>query len=149
MGETSRPTYEWPNGARLAVYFALNVEAFEFGRNPGTDFTSAPAAPFHRGYAYRDYGNRVGVWRIKRAFDEAQFPLAILANTAVYDACPRVLGAFRARGDEFVGHGRTNSERQIEMPRDVEAAMIADVAACRRCGKSSYRTLPQLIDVAM
>ena len=46
-----RPTYSWPNGAKLAVYFALNVEAFEFGRNPGPDFTSLPEAPFHRGFA--------------------------------------------------------------------------------------------------
>ena len=30
-----RPAYDWPNGTRLAVYFALNVEAFEFGRSPG------------------------------------------------------------------------------------------------------------------
>ena len=36
-----RPTYSWPNGAKLAVYFALNVEAFEFGRNPGPDDANA------------------------------------------------------------------------------------------------------------
>ena len=123
-----RPTYEWPNGTRLAVYFALNIEAFEFGLNPGNDFTSGPSAPFHRGYAYRDYGNRVGVWRIKRAFDEANIPLAILANGSVYDVSPRVLAAFRARGDEFVGHGRTNSERQINMTEDEERSMIAEIA---------------------
>ena len=58
-----RPVYDWPNGTRLAVYFALNIEAFEFGRNPGPDFTTMPSAPFHRGYAYRDFGNRVGAWR--------------------------------------------------------------------------------------
>ncbi len=44
-----RPAYEWPNGSRLAVYFALNVEAFEFGRNPGPDFTTMPAAPITGG----------------------------------------------------------------------------------------------------
>lgn len=123
-----RPVYDWKNGTRLAVYFALNIEAFEFGRNPGADFTSAPAAPYHRGYAYRDYGNRVGVWRIKRLFDEFGIPLTILANSSVYDVYPRVLDAFRERGDEFVGHGRTNSEKQIEMAPDAEAAMIAEVS---------------------
>lgn len=122
-----RKTYEWPNQTRLAVYFALNVEAFEFGRNPGNDFTSMPNAPFHRGYAYRDYGNRVGTWRIKRLFDEFQIPLALLANSSVYDACPRILEPFRARGDEFVGHGRTNSERQIDMSESDERLMIAQV----------------------
>jgi len=124
-----RPVYDWKGGARLAAYFALNIEAFEFGRHPGADFTSAPAAPYHRGYAYRDYGNRVGVWRIKRLFDEFGIPLTILANSSVYDVYPRVLDAFRERGDEFVGHGRTNSEKQIEMSPEQEAAMIAEVSA--------------------
>ncbi|MDS1138827.1 polysaccharide deacetylase family protein [Pusillimonas sp. SM2304] len=124
-----RPTYEWPNGTRLAVYFALNIEAFEFGLNPGKDFTSSPSAPYHRGYAYRDYGNRVGVWRIKKLFDDMNMPLAILANSSVYDVYPRVLDAFRERGDEFVGHGRTNSERQIEMSETQEREMIAAVAS--------------------
>lgn len=124
-----RPTYEWKNGTRLAVYFALNIEAFEFGLNPGKDFTSSPSAPYHRGYAYRDYGNRVGVWRIKKLFDEMNMPLAILANSSVYDVYPRVLDAFRERGDEFVGHGRTNSERQIDMSETQEREMIAAVAS--------------------
>jgi len=123
-----RPVYEWKNGKRLAVYFALNIEAFEFGRNPGKDFTSGPAAPYHRGYAYRDYGNRVGVWRIKKLFDQLDMPLAILANSSVYDVYPRVLDAFRERGDEFVGHGRTNSERQIDMSESEERDMISSVA---------------------
>ena len=123
----SRPRYTWPNGARLAVYFALNVEAFEFGRNPGNDFTSMPSPPFHRGYAYRDYGNRVGIWRILELFDRFRIPLSILTNTSVYDVCPEVLEPFRKRGDEFVGHGRTNSERQIEMETDYERAMLMEV----------------------
>ena len=121
-----RPTYEWPNGTRLAVYFALNVEAFEFGRNPGADFTSMPAAPYHRGYAYRDYGNRVGIARIVRLCDEFDMPLAILVNGMVYKMTPRVLEPFRARGDEFVGHGRTNSERQIDMDEATERQMLIE-----------------------
>jgi len=133
-----RQTYSWPNGARLAVYFALNVEAFEFGRNPGPDFTSLPSAPFHRGYAYRDYGNRVGIWRILELFDRYQIPLAILTNTSVYDACPEVLEPFRKRGDEFVGHGRTNSERQIDMDTETERTMLQEV--CERFRQEEGRT---------
>ncbi|SFQ04897.1 polysaccharide deacetylase family protein [Variovorax sp. 770b2] len=127
-----RPGYRWKNGTGLAVYFALNIEAFEFGRNPGNDFTSMPSAPYHRGYAYRDFGNRVGVWRIKQLFDEFNMPLAVLANSSVYDAYPRVLDAFRERGDEFVGHGRTNSERQIDMDEAQERHMISQVVSNMR-----------------
>lgn len=122
-----RPVYEWPDGKRLAVYFAMNIEAFEFGRNPGPDFTTMPSAPFHRGYAYRDYGNRIGIWRLLDMFDELRLPMSVLTNIAVYDACPEVAAAFRARGDEFVGHGRTNSERQVDMTEAEEDAMLGEV----------------------
>jgi len=123
----ARPTYDWPGRKRLAAYFALNIEAFEFGRNPGNDFTSMPSAPFHRGYAYRDYGNRVGIWRILRLFEEFKIPLAIIVNASVYDVCPDVLVPFRQRGDEFIGHGRTNSERQIDMTAEQESEMLGQV----------------------
>jgi allantoinase len=124
---TQRPTYDWPDGKRLAVYFAINIEAFEFGRNPGPDFTTMPAPPFHRGYAYRDFGNRVGIWRLIDLFKEFDIPLSVLANTAVYDAYPELMAAFRRRGDEFVGHGRTNSERQIDMTEAEERDMLREV----------------------
>ncbi|WP_420225743.1 polysaccharide deacetylase family protein [Pigmentiphaga litoralis] len=126
---TTRPVYDWPDGKRLAVYFALNIEGFEFGRNPGNDFTSMPSAPYHRGYAYRDYGNRVGVWRIHALFEQFGMPLAVLANGSVYDVCPEVLDAFRKRGDEIVGHGRTNSEKQADMSEESERSMLQDVCA--------------------
>ncbi len=122
-----RPVYEWPNGKRLAVYFAINIEAFEFGRNPGPDFTTMPSAPFHRGYAYRDYGNRVGAWRLLDMFNDLNIPLSVLTNAAVYDAYPELLAAFRERKDEFVGHGRTNSERQVDMTEDQEREMLREV----------------------
>jgi len=125
----SRPVYDFPDGKRLAVYFALNIEAFEFGRNPGNDFTSMPSPPFHRGYAYRDYGNRVGLWRIARLFAEFDIPLGIIVNASVYDVCPEVLEPFRARGDEIIGHGRTNSERQVDMTPEQEAEMMSEVVA--------------------
>lgn len=28
---TQRPAFDWPNGRRLAVYVALNLEHFSFG----------------------------------------------------------------------------------------------------------------------
>jgi allantoinase len=123
----TRAPYRWPNGSGLAVYVALNVEAFQFGLNPGPDFTTMPSAPFHRGFAYRDYGNRVGISRIHDAFAEADAPLAILANLSVYDACPEILEPFRKRGDEIVGHGRTNSERQVDMAEADERKMLQEV----------------------
>ncbi len=32
---TKRPDYTWPNGKRLVVYVALNIEAFSFAMGKG------------------------------------------------------------------------------------------------------------------
>jgi len=121
-----RPDYSWPGGKRLAFYLALNVEHFAFGQPPGGDFTAQPHPPYHRGYAWRDYGNRVGVWRLVDLFEALGLPVAVLVNGAVYEHCPRVLEPFRTRGDEIVGHGVSNTFRQGDLPEDEERALIAE-----------------------
>ena len=44
-------------------------------------------------YSWRDYGNRVGVWRCLELFDELKLPAAALINTALYGYCPEVIEA--------------------------------------------------------
>jgi peptidoglycan/xylan/chitin deacetylase (PgdA/CDA1 family) len=124
-----RPVYDWPGGKRLAVYFALNLETFSFGEGLGARLAPALGEPDVLNYAWRDYGNRVGAWRLRDAFDEAGLPLSVLVNTWLYDEAPELVAAFRARGDEIVAHGRTNSERQGAMSEAEEAALIAEVTA--------------------
>lgn len=127
-----RPDYTWPGGKRLAFYIALNVEHFAFGESPGGDFTSVPLPPYHRGYAWRDYGNRVGVWRLLDLFEALSLPVAVLANAAVFRERPRVIEPFQARGDEFVGRGVSNSFRQGDLPEHRERALIAEATGVIR-----------------
>ena len=76
-------------------------------------------------FAWRDYGNRVGVWRCLELFDELKLPVGALINTALYDYCPEVVAAFRRRGDEIIAHGHTNAERQGELGEAEERALSA------------------------
>src|SRR5258707_14020244 len=124
-----RPDYSWPDGKRLAVYVALNLEHFAFGEGLGAELAPGGPQPDVLNYAWRDYGNRVGVWRLLDVFESLKLPVAVLANTTLYDYCPEVLAAFRARGDEIVAHGRTNSQRQSVMPEPEERELIAEVTA--------------------
>ena len=124
-----RPVYDWPGGKRLAVYFALNLETFSFGEGLGAKLAPAQGEPDVLNYAWRDYGNRVGAWRLRDLFDQLNLPAAVLVNTWAYDEAPELIAAFRARGDEMVAHGRTNSERQGAMGEAEEAAVIAEVVA--------------------
>ena len=124
-----RPQYEWPNGARLAVYVAVNLEQFPFGEGLGPELNPRQPEPDVPNFTWRDWGNRVGVWRLLELFDAHALPCAALANAALYDHCPEVVAAFRARGDEIVAHGRTNAERQSDMDEAAERSMIGEVTA--------------------
>lgn len=77
-------------------------------------------------FAWRDWGNRVGVWRLLDLFDGLRLPASVLANSALYDYCPEVMKAVRARGDEIVGHGRSNFERQGILSEPDEKALIEE-----------------------
>jgi len=126
---TKRPDYSFPEGKRLAVHLSLNVEHFSFGEGLGNDYGTAQAHPNTRSYAWRDYGNRVGAWRLLEFADKYQLPMELLVNTELYDYCPDMVAAYSARGDEIVGHGRTNSERQGEMNHEQERTAIQEATA--------------------
>ena len=111
---TRRTDYAWPGGKRLAVYLGFNIEHFDFGAGLGAALGAKSPEPDVLNYSWRDYGNRVGVWRCLDLFDELKLPAAALVNTALYDYCPEVIEACVKRGDELVGHGHTNSERQSD-----------------------------------
>jgi allantoinase len=124
-----RADYTWPAGRRLAVYFALNLEHFSYGEGLGAELAPGGPHPDILNYAWRDYGNRVGAWYMLDAFDALRLPMAALVNSAMYDYAPELVAACRARGDEIVGHGRTNAERQGVLDEQGERALIGEATA--------------------
>jgi allantoinase len=124
-----RKDYSWPGGKRLALHLSLNVEHFAFGEGLGNDYAAPHPLPNHRSFAWRDYGNRVGAWRLLELAEDYKLPYALLVNTELYDYCPQMIAAFSKRGDEIVGHGRTNAERQADMTFEQERACINEAAA--------------------
>ncbi|MDP6174632.1 MAG: polysaccharide deacetylase family protein [Rhodospirillales bacterium] len=123
---TERPDYSWPDGKRLAVHIALNIEHFAFDGTMGHTPTELGPPPDPRNYAWREYGLRVGIWRIFDLLDELKLPACHLTNSTIYDFAPQIMDRARARGDEVVGHGRTNSERQGDLAEEAEAALIRE-----------------------
>lgn len=124
-----RADYSWPAGRRLAVYFALNLEHFSYGEGLGAELAPGGPHPDILNYAWRDYGNRVGAWYMLDAFDALRLPMAVLVNSAMYDYAPELVAACRARGDEIVGHGRTNAERQGVLEEADERTLIAEATS--------------------
>jgi peptidoglycan/xylan/chitin deacetylase (PgdA/CDA1 family) len=121
---TRRPDYSWPGRKRLAVYIGFNVEHFDFGAGLGAALGPKSPEPDVLNHSWRDYGNRVGVWRCLELFDALKIPVGALINTSLYDYCPEVVEAHVRRGDELIGHGHTNSDRQGELSEEKEAQLL-------------------------
>ncbi|MES2976642.1 MAG: polysaccharide deacetylase family protein [Pseudomonadota bacterium] len=123
-GISQRPVYDWPGSKRLAVYLGFNLEHFSFGDGLGASLGPASPEPDVLNHSWREYGNRVGAWRCLELFDELSMPTGALANTSLYDHCPELVAAFTARGDEIIGHGHTNAERQATMDEAGERGLL-------------------------
>jgi peptidoglycan/xylan/chitin deacetylase (PgdA/CDA1 family) len=121
---SSRPVYDWPDGKRLAVYIGLNLEWFSFGEGLGAELAPGGPQPDVLNYAWRDYGNRVGVFRLAELFAELKLPVSLLVNAEMYRHAPQAVAAFQ--NTEIIGHGRTNSERQGTLSEAEERALIAE-----------------------
>ena len=78
-------------------------------------------------YSWRDYVNRIGIWRFFELFEELNLPAGHNVNSLLYEYAPQVMEAIRKRGDEFVAHGRTNAENLRGMWEADEKRLIQDV----------------------
>jgi allantoinase len=132
---TAREPFVWPGGRRLAVYIGLNLEWFAFGEGLGAELAPGGPQPDVLNYAWRDYGNRVGVFRLAELFGELSLPVSLLVNAQMVAHAPQALDAFPKA--EIVAHGRTNSERQGTLSEVEERALIAETTDVleRYCGQ--------------
>ena len=120
-----RKDYSWPGGRRLAFYVALNIEHFAFGAGLGMDPVRS-GQQTTRNFAWRDYGNRIGNWRLFEILDELKLPATILLNSSVCYHYPQIVEKIKARGDDVLGHGRTNAELLRPMWEQDEARAIKE-----------------------
>jgi allantoinase len=122
-----RPAFTWPQGKRLAVYIAVCLEHFSYNEGLGISFSPGLAHPNTYNWAWREYGNRVGGWRMAEIAKQYKLPLTVLLNTACYEHCPALVKELRGGHGEIVAHGRTNSEHQNGMSKEDELKMIEEV----------------------
>jgi peptidoglycan/xylan/chitin deacetylase (PgdA/CDA1 family) len=111
-----RPRLTWPGGARVAVLVVPNVEHWDVHDDRG----HMDVRNNHR----NDYGLRVAIWRMFDAFGERRIPATIALNASVCRFYPEVIAAAKARGDEFMGHGLTNSQHLDTLTPMAAAAIV-------------------------
>jgi peptidoglycan/xylan/chitin deacetylase (PgdA/CDA1 family) len=123
---TQRRDYSWPNGKRLAFWIGQNVELYAFNAGIGNDPAKIGEPQNQRNFGWRDYGNRVGFWNLMDLYDEFKLPVSHIVNSLLYEFHPQLFDRIRARGDDIIGHGRTNAERQKGLWEIDEKRLIDD-----------------------
>jgi allantoinase len=113
-----RRPLRWPNGARVALWVIPNIEHFLFDR-PSTRLADGGLGlnPDVLNYSWRDYGVRVGIWRMMDIMERYGTKGTVALNSDVCTQYPRIIEAGNALGWEWMGHGTTNSvliNRQTE-----------------------------------
>lgn len=123
-----RPAKPFPNGARVALWVSPNIEHFHWGA-PGMAMTpmTASLSPDVLNYAWRDYGARVGVWRVMDILAKHGVRATAALNSEVCDQYPQIVEAGRKLGWEWMAHGPSNSMLFTGMPEEAERPIIAGV----------------------
>jgi peptidoglycan/xylan/chitin deacetylase (PgdA/CDA1 family) len=122
-----RPKIVWPGGKKLAFWIAPNVEFYEFDppANPSRPGWPKPA-PDVVGYSQRDWGNRVGHWRLMELLDKYSMRGSVSLNVAMCDHCPEIIEACLARNWEFFSHGIYNTRFSYGMDEEQERVVLED-----------------------
>jgi allantoinase len=126
-----RPAFTLPGGGTIAVYVVLQIEHYELTppegsyRDPRFKGEFGNYTPDYRTWSSREYGNRVGLYRVLDVLDRLQVATTAAVGAGAIEAHPEIVGEIASRGYEVIAHGLT-ANRMItsRMSRDEEASHI-------------------------
>jgi peptidoglycan/xylan/chitin deacetylase (PgdA/CDA1 family) len=123
-----RPIIKWPNGARVALWISPNVEHYEYMPDDDTARTPWPRTPFPdvQQYSYRDYGNRVGFWRMLETLDKYNIRSCVSLNVAVLEHFPEIRDAMVERNYDYMSHGIYNTRYLYTYTEEQEREFYRD-----------------------
>jgi peptidoglycan/xylan/chitin deacetylase (PgdA/CDA1 family) len=122
---TTRKPLKWPGGARVTFTVHLGVEHFEYDKPiPGGVGPDAGHVPDVRNYSVRDYGHRVGIWRVIDLIDKYNLKVDAGLNAMACDHHPVLIEEGKKRNWEFMAHGITNSWSLTGLKEEEERKVI-------------------------
>jgi len=129
-----RATLKLPGAARLVVWVIVNVEEWDSTEPMPRTVITPPAggspSPDIPNWAWHEYGNRVGFWRLLEVFDALGIPAVLAINGCAIAAYPPIVEAALSRRWEFIGHGFTQRNVQkVANERDDIRRTVAAIAA--------------------
>ena len=133
-----RPVLRWPNGARVALWVIPNIEHFLFDRTATRIPGAVTLTPDVMGYSWRDFGVRVGIWRMMEIMQRYGVKGTVALNSDVCHEYPRIIEEGKKLGWEWMGHGVTNSVLISHQTEAEERALIKQTVStiARAVGKA-------------
>ena len=128
-----RPPLAWPKDARVALWVNPNVEFFGLDDVMPSNLNDRlprdqAKIPNVRNWAVRDYGNRIGIWRLMEVLSRYGIRASAALNSEVCDHHPEIIAEGGKLGWEWIGHNQTNALRLTEMdPAAERAAILATI----------------------
>ena len=119
-----RPKVVWPNGNRVALWVIPNIEFFALDEAVPVSAGGSGKSPDIPGWSVRDYGNRIGVFRIMDVLDRHGVRGTAALNSDICTQHPAIVEEGTARGWEWMGHNESNTRRLNEMKPEEEAGAI-------------------------
>ncbi|MGE0314204.1 MAG: polysaccharide deacetylase family protein [Lautropia sp.] len=123
---TTRPAIPLPGGARMAVWVIVNIEEWDIHQTMPRTVLTPPAGgapmPDIPNWAWHEYGNRVGFWRLLEILDRHRVPAVLAINGTAIASYGPIAEAAAQREWEFIGHGYT--QRNMQKVEDE----VADIA---------------------
>jgi peptidoglycan/xylan/chitin deacetylase (PgdA/CDA1 family) len=127
-GIVDRPVVPLPDNARVALWVIPNIEHYEFLPREANVRDPWPRTPHPDilGYGMRDYGNRVGLWRMLEVLDKHDLKCTTSLSMSVYEHYPEIFEACESRGWDTLCHGMYNTRYHWGLAQDTERAYIHD-----------------------
>jgi peptidoglycan/xylan/chitin deacetylase (PgdA/CDA1 family) len=126
----NRAPLRWPNGAQLALWVIPNIEFFALNEKvPAAAGGSSAPVPDVPTWSSRDYGNRVGVFRLMEVFDRHGIRATVALNSELCTEHPQIIEQGNKRHWEWMGHCESNTRRLNEAPPGDEPRIIKNALA--------------------
>lgn len=126
-----RRPLKWPGDNRLAVILTINLEYWDsvqqsdkpyYPGGPGIVGGNLPGNVYDNpNYTWREYGHRVGVWRLFDLFDAEGVPASCTMNAKMALERREVIDAALKRGWEIVPHNYVQDELLTDYMFDEKA----------------------------
>jgi allantoinase len=126
-----RKPLKLPGNARVAVWVIVNVEEWDPKKTMPRTVLTPPAGgspePDIPNWAWHEYGNRVGFWRMLEVFDALNIRPALAINGTAIHSYEPISRAALERKWEFMGHGLTQTNMQKVDDERADIARTRDI----------------------